>query len=140
MKFGQLIAWEKVFLKTCDCSGIRTYDHLVRKRNPILVQIPLRSLNTSDIAPVLRKKLLDIQETIECRFTLKCVRDTTQKMKFSIKDLFSKCDQIRRNQRIWSHLLKKSLMENFIFFAVWHDNNIRSNAQYRYVLQHNSII
>ena len=34
-------------------------------------------------------------------------------MKFSIKDFFSKCDQIRRKLRIWSYLLKKSLMENF---------------------------
>ena len=33
---------------------------------------------------------------------------TTQKMKFSIKDFFSKCDQIHRNTRNWSHLLKKS--------------------------------
>ena len=41
-----------------------------------------------------------------------------QKMKFSIKDLFSKCDQICSFLRIWSHLLKKSLMENFIFRAV----------------------
>ena len=39
-------------------------------------------------------------------------------MKFSIKDFFSKYDQIRRKLRIWSHLLKKSLMENFIFCAV----------------------
>ena len=39
-------------------------------------------------------------------------------MKFPIKDFFSKCDQIRRLRRIWSHLLKKSLMENFIFYAV----------------------
>ena len=39
-------------------------------------------------------------------------------MKFSIKDFFSKCDQIRRKLRIWSQLLKKSLMENFIFCAV----------------------
>ena len=39
-------------------------------------------------------------------------------MKFSIKDLFSKCDQICSFQRIWSPLLKKSLMENFIFCAV----------------------
>ena len=39
-------------------------------------------------------------------------------MKFSIKDFFSKCKQIRRFLRIWSHLLKKSLMENFIFSAV----------------------
>ena len=39
-------------------------------------------------------------------------------MKFSIKDFFSWCDQIRRFLRIWSHLLKKSLIENFIFYAV----------------------
>ena len=36
----------------------------------------------------------------------------------SKQDFFSKCDQIRRKQRIWSHLLKKSLMEKFIFGAV----------------------
>ena len=36
-------------------------------------------------------------------------------MKFSIKDFFSKYDQIR--MRIWSYLLKKSLMENFIFLC-----------------------
>ena len=39
-------------------------------------------------------------------------------MKFSIKDFFSKCDQIRSFLRIWSYLLKKFLMENFIFRAV----------------------
>ena len=39
---------------------------------------------------------------------------TAQKIKFSIKDFFSKCDQIHRNLRICFHLLKKSLMENFI--------------------------
>ena len=42
-----------------------------------------------------------------------------KKMKFFIKDFFSKCDQIRSFLRIWSHLLKKSLMENFIFCAVY---------------------
>ena len=36
-------------------------------------------------------------------------------MKFSIKDFFSKCDQICSFLWIWSHLLKKPLMENFIF-------------------------
>ena len=40
---------------------------------------------------------------------------TAQKIEFSIKDFFSKCDQIQRKLRIWSQLLKKSLMENFIF-------------------------
>ena len=43
---------------------------------------------------------------------------TAQKMKFSIKDFFRKCHQIRRKLRIWPYLLKKSLMENFIFCAV----------------------
>ena len=41
--------------------------------------------------------------------------DTTQKMKLSIKDLFRTCDQIHSFLRIWSNLLKKSLIENFIF-------------------------
>ena len=36
-------------------------------------------------------------------------------MKFSIKDFFSKCNQIRSFLWIWSHLLKKSLLENFFF-------------------------
>ena len=35
-----------------------------------------------------------------------------------MKDLFSKCDQIRWKLQIWSHLLKKSLMENFMFYAM----------------------
>ena len=41
-----------------------------------------------------------------------------KKMKFSIEDFFSKCDQIRRKLGIWSHLLKKYLIENFIFCTV----------------------
>ena len=41
-----------------------------------------------------------------------------KKMKFSIKDFFSKCDQIHRKLQIWSHWLKKFVMENFIFCAV----------------------
>ena len=38
-------------------------------------------------------------------------------MKFSIKDFFSKCEQIRSYLRIWSHLLTKCLIENFITCA-----------------------
>ena len=44
--------------------------------------------------------------------------NTAQKMKFSIKNFFCKCDQIRSFLKIWSHLLKKSLMNNFIFCAM----------------------
>ena len=47
------------------------------------------------------------------------VTNTAQKMKFFIKDFFSKYDQIRSFLRIWSYLLKKSLMKNFIFCAVF---------------------
>ena len=43
---------------------------------------------------------------------------TAQKMKFAITDFFSKCDQIRSFLRIWSHLLRKIVMKNFIFCAV----------------------
>ena len=38
--------------------------------------------------------------------------NNAQKMKLSIKDFFSKYDQIRRK-------LEKSFMENLIFCAVW---------------------
>ena len=44
--------------------------------------------------------------------------DAAQKLKFSIKNFFSKCDQIHTKLQIWSLLLEKSLMENFIFWAV----------------------
>ena len=43
------------------------------------------------------------------------VTKTAQKMKFSIKEFFTKS---RSFLRIWSHLLKKSLLENFIFCAL----------------------
>ena len=43
---------------------------------------------------------------------------SAQKMRFSNKDFFSKCDQILKKLQIWLYLLKKSLMENFIFLAV----------------------
>ena len=42
-----------------------------------------------------------------------------QKMKFSFKSFFSKCDQCGSFLWIWSHLLKKFLIENLIFCAVW---------------------
>ena len=49
---------------------------------------------------------------------------TSQKMKFSIKDFFSKCDQIRSFLGIG--LLKKSLMKNYMLCAV-RDNKATSS-------------
>ena len=43
-------------------------------------------------------------------------------MKYSIKGFFSKCDQIPTFLLIWSHLLKKSLMENL--------KNLENTLQY----------
>ena len=50
-------------------------------------------------------------------------------MKFSIKDFFSKCDQIRRKLRIWSHLLKKSLKWKTSFFVQWELTKVISKVQ-----------
>ena len=54
---------------------------------------------------------------------------TAQKMKFSVKDFFSKCDQSCKTLRIWSHLLKKSLLENFISYAVYQMNEYILNDE-----------
>ena len=47
-------------------------------------------------------------------------------MKFSFKDFFSKCEQIRNKLQIWSLLVKKSLMKNFIFLAVYYSVSLNA--------------
>ena len=49
---------------------------------------------------------------------------TTQKIKFSITDFFSKCDQICRKLWIWLHLTKKPVMENLIFCTVFNETHV----------------
>ena len=39
---------------------------------------------------------------------------TVEKVKFYVKDFLSKYDKIHKKLRIWSHLLRNSLMENFV--------------------------
>ena len=46
--------------------------------------------------------------------------------KFSIKDFVSKSEQIRSFLPIWSYLLKKSLMENFLFMQCHSFNSSNS--------------
>ena len=55
---------------------------------------------------------------------------TAQKMKFSIIDFFSKCDHI------WLHLLKISVIENFIFCAVPREKPVPSNTSWFPLLLH----
>ena len=56
-------------------------------------------------------------------------KPTAQKMKFSTKDFFSNCDRIHSFFRIWSHLLKKSLKENFIFCGVRTKLNVHKTSR-----------
>ena len=57
-------------------------------------------------------------EKMKLSSTKKKIFALHKRLNFSVKDFFSKCDQICKKWWIWSHLLKKSLMENFIFCAV----------------------
>ena len=69
---------------------------------------------------ILNVKFIDMYFWRICLYffsTLFCTF-TAQKMKFSITDFFSKCDQICRELRIWSHLQEKSALKNFIFCVV----------------------
>ena len=54
-------------------------------------------------------------EELLLRYALHWHGENYSTKKFFTKDFFSKCDQIRCFLRIWSHLLKKFLMENFPF-------------------------
>ena len=76
----------------------------------VLINIlPLATLRT----PWKLKKTRDL-----LMFSCGSERGTAQKRRFSIKDFLSKCNDIHSFLLIYSHLLKKSLMENFIFYSL----------------------
>ena len=69
-------------------------------------------------------KVILLQGVTDCYYKVHQVLQTllsdfrifnAQNLNFSIKDFFSKCDQICSFLLIWSNLLKKSLMEYLIF-------------------------
>ena len=63
-------------------------------------------------------KKIDIAKGVLCLVIWsRGLLSTAPKIKFFTKDFFNKCDPIRRKLRIWLHLLKKSLMENFVFLC-----------------------
>ena len=69
--------------------------------------------NRSQIISVYEPFLSRVSNMIDVKIKL-----ALQKTKYSINDFFGKCDKIRSFLRIWSHLMKKSLMDKFIFYAV----------------------
>ena len=82
--------------------------------NPLLIQnthiLQNKSPYSVDYVEIWLKEIpyVDTFHAVHC----------TKNEGFFIKGFLSKCDQIRRKLRIWSHLLRRSLMENFIFFTV----------------------
>ena len=65
---------------------------------------------------------MNVQATKELfwKYTFKTsvhISKNAEEIKFSIKDVFSKCDQIWSFLRILSYLMKKSLRKNFVFCA-----------------------
>ena len=62
---------------------------------------------------------------------LKMTVTTAQKRNSSIKDLFSKSDQILRKLHTWSHLQKKILNRKPTFLCIDHGYNIMRMNQAR---------
>ena len=121
------------FLKKLFCKAIFLYSFIKNKswlsRNETTRLCPewdihkvLQNLNinNTDVHDGISDRMfnhLSIRSSNHCECLQPGLWDTAQKMQFSIMDLFSKCDQIRRKLWIWSHLLKKSFMKNFIFLC-----------------------
>ena len=109
----------------CACMGLSAIsystiqselDIALIKRNALYKTLGRRTLLTAEgLSRTFKLVEGNISYKISMVFFGWVYQITAIKMKFSITDFFSKCDQI------WSHLLKKSVMENFIFRAV--DNN-----------------
>ena len=69
---------------------------------------------------------LSRHEEVYLYLFMTCKLFILQKIKFSIKDFVSKSEQIRSFLRIWSYLLKKTLMENFLFMQCHSSNSSNS--------------
>ena len=100
----QNIHYYSYIQKIIDLKNVYKFLGFIKQQQHILLTCLIQLIITG------RVKILEDIQIMEphCR----------KKMKFSIKDFFSKCDEIRSFLRIWLHLLKKSLMENFLFCAV----------------------
>ena len=85
-------------------------DHSQCSWTDFLLDTLIFTLDTLDL-------IYDTLDTLLHVFHLPQAANTAQKIKFSIKDFFSKCDQICCFLRIWLHLLNKSLMEISFFFV-----------------------
>ena len=96
-------------------------DYLIAESNcriKIIYEFRGSSFDSFSTAPnsVSYHQIKTKSECAEC-IIANWVRLTSQKMKFFMKDLFGKCDQIRSFLWIRSNLLKKTLDGNASFFC-----------------------
>ena len=78
---------------------------------------PSKSFKTTHLRNQIPAKLSTYRVWDSLRLTIWSKYELHKKWSFLLR-IFNKCDQICRKLRIWSHLLKKSIMENSIFCAV----------------------
>ena len=76
--------------------------HCTKKKEKLFVQWYIY-VSLQFLLPAVNKFLIQYSTLIKINSHRHCT-----KVKFPIKDLFSKCGQIRSFRRMWSHLLKKS--------------------------------
>ena len=74
-----------------------------------------------------KKEVIEFKGSVFWRMRHLRTSHYTKKMKFSIKNFSSKCDQICSFPRIWSHLPDKSLTETSFFVQcpgiLWSENS-----------------
>ena len=80
VKFTKFLFSYVLYCKLKEISMWNQYYHFfdlskIRVGWALTTKLPLPYLGTVIIAPVLSKEFLEIQTTIECRFTLKCILD-----------------------------------------------------------------
>ena len=101
--------WKRWLAHERYSNGIRNWSHWLIFLSRRTSAEPQRLTNS----PLTSCKTYQQHHRIDIRYILYLTEN-----KVFIKDFFSKCDQIRSFLWIWSHSLRKSITENFMFCTV----------------------
>ena len=114
---NSLVFWEKLFYRM-SLNGYSWFRGSIKRVGGAFFKL-VDSITWYIRLRLIQSKNKELWNT-KVRFLNHFTPITAQKKKFSIKEFFSKCDQIHGFLRVfWSSLLKKSLIGNFIFCAVY---------------------
>ena len=134
-KFRFLCSESRIMLiqhpRRCKPSRKQIFNIFMFLKNYFRAYFPLMCLRKISIEIT----IFEINENVALTFSRKVffAKSLHKHWSFSIKDIFSKCDQIRRKLRIWSHFLRKSILENFIFCAVNLASGMLHNSHLRFM-------